>query len=106
MQNLRMYQAIWIGIKSDFENYILAKKSDSNASYKGTILQNVPPQLYARVDKAVRKEKNWNTKAEEWKYKQEVKLVSSYNRTNFTITFRLEIARPREVMCAFIRKNL
>lgn len=108
MKNVRMYQPLWNNIKRDFEKYLAMKEADPTITlpYIGTRAYDIPPSLAARVDKAVRKEKNWNTRDDQWKYKTETKLTTTYDPTTFSMLFRLEAARPMEVISALIRRNL
>ncbi len=101
MKVMRTYFPYWEKIREDFETSL----KEFETEYRGTVIQNIPPQLFARLDKAIRKEKNWFDHGR-WKYSRNTKLTSTYNPDSFCATFRLEAWRKEEVLQDFLRHKL
>lgn len=97
----RTYQPLWEQIKRDK----LAAMAEGKQDYLGTVALDIPPQLIARVDKAVRKEKN-SYDGENWPTGRYLKLQSSYNASTYELTFRLVSYRKYEAMHRLMSKVL
>jgi len=97
----RTYQPLWEQIKQDK----IAAMAVKNPDYLGTVALDIPPQLVARVDKAVRKEKN-SYDGENWPTGRYMKLQSSYDASKYELTFRLVPYRKYEAMHLLMSKVL
>lgn len=97
----RTYQPLWEQIKADKQTAI----TNGHYGYHGTVALDIPPQLVARVDKAVRKEKN-SYDGCNYPIGRYLKLQSSYDPETYELTFKLVPYRKYEATQLLLSKVL
>lgn len=92
---MRTYQPFWEHLRNSLE---IEKNPHRDKSPEIKI--KCAPPLQSRLIKAITKEKDMD----EWKYKRYFRLISTKSKDG--VTFYLQKYRKKEIMRAYISKNL